>query len=132
VRGFDQRLRFVVEHLLADAGADAAVHAAGGHDLDHVDTAAHLLAHARRQLSGPSHKFASETCSAMSGARLSVRSPCPAVAEMPVPASMMRGPATVPAAIASRRASVTPRSSPRLRTVVKPASSVLRALASAW
>ena len=51
---------------------------------------------------------------------------------MPVPASRMRGPATLPAAMASRSASVTPRSSPRLRTVVKPASSVLRALASAW
>ena len=47
---------------------------------------------------------------------------------MPVPASRMRGPGTLPAAMASRSASVTPSLSPRLRTVVKPASSVLRAL----
>ena len=56
---------------------------------------------------------------------------CPLVVEMPLPASRMRGPTILPAAIASRSARVTPWVSPRLRTVVKPAASVLRALTAA-
>src|SRR5688572_11648889 len=46
------------------------------------------------------------------------------------PASTIRGAATSPRAAASRMARVAPLPSPRLRTVVNPASSVLRALAS--
>jgi hypothetical protein len=45
VRGLDQRLGFVVQHLPAQACADAAVHAARRHDLDVVDAAADLQAH---------------------------------------------------------------------------------------
>ena len=45
VRGIDHRLRLVCEHLLVEAGADAAVDAARGRDLDDVHAATHLPAH---------------------------------------------------------------------------------------
>ena len=45
VRGLDDRFRFVLENLRAEAGADEAVHAAGGRHLDDVDAAADLPAH---------------------------------------------------------------------------------------
>jgi hypothetical protein len=57
----------------------------------------------------------------------------PVVAEMLAPASTIRGPTPQPRLIASRRPIVTPSAEPRLRTVVKPASSVLRAFqAASW
>ena len=55
----------------------------------------------------------------------------PVVVEIEVPASTIRGPIAQPRAMASRRPSVMPSSEPRLRTVVKPASSVLRAFQAA-
>ncbi len=55
----------------------------------------------------------------------------PEVVEMLFPASMMRGPGRRWAAVSSRRARVTPPVSPRFRTVVKPAISVLRAFMAA-
>ena len=45
MRGLDDRARLVLEHLRAEAEADAAVDAAGGGDLDHVDAARDLAAH---------------------------------------------------------------------------------------
>ena len=44
VRGLDDRPRLVLEHLRAEAEADAAVDAAGGRDLDDVDAARDLAA----------------------------------------------------------------------------------------
>ncbi|MDT4875295.1 hypothetical protein FQZ97_1106500 [compost metagenome] len=55
----------------------------------------------------------------------------PEVVEMLEAASRMRGPGRRWAAVSLRRARVTPPLSPRLRTVVKPAISVLRAFMAA-
>ncbi len=44
VGGIDQRLDFIVEHLLAEPDADIAVHAARGGNLDDIDATADLLA----------------------------------------------------------------------------------------
>ena len=89
---------------------------------------------ARRQSSGPSQVLPEARRISWKSSRMpSVSSIWPAVVERLVPASMMRGPIAQPRAIASRRPSVTPSLEPRLRTVVKPASSVLRALkAASW
>ena len=45
MRGIDQRLDLVIEHLSPEPGADAAVDAAGAGDLDDIDAAADLRAH---------------------------------------------------------------------------------------
>ena len=66
----------------------------------------------------------------MSGGR-ALSSPCPPVAETPLIATSMRGPGTLPRAMASRRATSTRSRLPRSRTVVKPLSSTRRALAAA-
>ena len=50
---------------------------------------------------------------------------------MLLPESMMRGPGRRCAAVASASARVTPPSSPRFRTVVKPAMSVFSAFSAA-
>ena len=70
----------------------------------------------------------SSSGSRMSGASPTT-SPPPHGAVMKAPAHCIRGPSSSPALIVSRRArSVKARNAPRSRTVVKPASSVTRAL----
>jgi hypothetical protein len=45
MRGVDHRAHFIVEGLATESQANAAVDAAGGGDLDHVDATRHLLPH---------------------------------------------------------------------------------------
>src|SRR5687768_6648488 len=84
---------------------------------------------ARRQDSAPSHRLSWGIAEWRSSARPRVASIWPEVVEMERPASTIRGASTSPRAAASRMARVAPEPSPRLRTVVKPASRVFLALA---
>ena len=129
--GVDQRLDLVVENLAAEAGADAAVDAAGGGDLDDVDAAADLQ---RAPRGGSSRRRRTDSPGGMAG--VEVLGEAEGRVHMAARWSRSSGrrrrcaaPTTSPRAAASRMARVAPLPSPRLRTVVKPASSVLRALA---
>ena len=124
MRRFDERLGFVVEHARREPRA--AVHSAGGGEFDDVRAAVDLPAH--------DAATALDAVAKVLGAR-QVRHhlvierrrarPCdPRSSKWILAASMIRGPWTHPRLTASRSASVTPPSSPRLRTVVKPARSV--------
>ena len=132
VRGLDDGARLVLEHLRAEPGADAAVHAAGRHDLDDVDAARDLQAHGAPADSTPSQRLSLVAARSASPRDSRASRPCGRRSRRStLPASRMRGPGILPAATASRRASVTPSPSPRLRTVVNPAVRVLRAFTAA-
>ena len=87
---------------------------------------------ARRQSSAPLQLLVARDrrSSSMSRFTLLAASAWPPVPEIPKPAATIVGPAIRPDAMASRRAVTLWTSEPRSRTVVKPASSVRRALST--
>ena len=84
MRGLDHRPRLVLEHLRAEAEADAAVDAAGGGDLDDVDAARDLAPHRAAAIVGAVAGAADRRSSSSwnSSRTPSVGSMWPVVAEM--------------------------------------------------